>query len=277
MTDSAPLSAAVDRAVRFAELHRGDSPLLLGNAWDPGSAKALAFLGFVALATTSAGHAATLGRHDGGVSRDEAIDHATAMAAATPLPVSADLENGFADHPEAVAETYRLAAGSGLAGASVEDYDPLKREIYEIGLARERVAAAAEAAHAGPVRLVLTGRCENFFRGVTDLGDTITRLQAYQEAGADVLFAPAVNSREDIARIVREVDRPVNVIALPGVPDVAELAKLGVARISVGSGFSLVAFAAMAEAARELLDHGTYGFWEAAAKARAIRGAFDAP
>lgn len=269
-----PLEPA-GRAARFLDLHRGPTPLLLANAWDAGTAKVLAALGFAALATTSAGHAATLGRHDGNVTRDEALDHAAALAAATPLPLNADLENGFADDPAAAAETYRLAAERGIAGASIEDWDPGRRSVYDIGLARERVAAAAEAAHAGPVHLVLTGRAENHFRQSGDLADTITRLQAYQEAGADVLYAPALTSPADIASVVKSVDRPVNVLALPGVPDVGELGALGVARVSVGSGFSLVAYAAVAAAARELLDHGTYGFWDLAGRAGALRGAFD--
>ncbi|MGH8997920.1 MAG: isocitrate lyase/phosphoenolpyruvate mutase family protein, partial [Acidimicrobiia bacterium] len=193
-------------AVHFAELHQGPSPLLLANAWDAGTAKALAFLGFRALATTSAGHAASLGRHDGTVTREEAIAHAATLAAATPLPVNADFENGFADDPGDAAETYRLAAERGVAGASIEDYDRVKGALYDLGLARERVAAAAEAAHGGAVRLVLTGRAENHIRGVDDLDDTITRLQAYQEAGADVLYAPGLTASDDIARLVSSVD-----------------------------------------------------------------------
>jgi len=272
---SAAVPSSADRAAHFAEMHHGDAPLLMANAWDAGTAKSLAFLGFAALATTSAGHAATLGRHDGGVTRDEAIAHAAELAMATPLPVSADLENGFADQPDDVSETYRLAAGSGIAGCSIEDWDPRRSVIYDIELAAARVAAAAEAAHEGPVRLVLTARAENQLRGVDDLDDTIRRLQAYQEAGADVLYAPCLFSRADIARVVDEVDRPVNVLALPGVPPVAELAEVGVARVSVGSGFSLVAYAAMATAAMELLERGTYGWWEQAGGARAVKGAFD--
>jgi 2-methylisocitrate lyase-like PEP mutase family enzyme len=228
---------------------------LLANAWDAGTAKILAFLGFQALATTSAGHAATLGRHDGAVTRDEAIAHAATLVAATELPVSADLENGFADDPERTAETVRLTVAAGLAGCSVEDWDPTRGEIYELGLAREKVAA--EAAQG---RLVLTGRAENHIRGVSDLADTITRLQAYQEAGADVLYAPGLVAAEDIRQVVTSVDRPVNVLARPGAPAVAELGRLGVRRVSVGGAFALVAYGALATAARELLDEGTYGF-----------------
>lgn len=259
----------------FLALHVKGDPLLLANAWDVGTARVFAHLGFRALATTSAGHANALGRADGGVTRDEAIGHAAELSAATPLPVNADLENCFADDPAGVAETIRLAVDAGIAGASVEDYDQGNGAIYDLGLATERVAAAVEAAHAGPRRLVLTARAENHFRGVTDLGDTIARLQAYQEAGADVLYAPGIMTRDDIARVVSSVDRPVNVLALPGVPPVAELAELGVGRVSVGSGFALVSYGAIAAAGRELLEQGTYGFWETARGGTAVRSAFD--
>jgi 2-methylisocitrate lyase-like PEP mutase family enzyme len=269
------LSGAAERAARFAELHRPGQPLLLANAWDPGTAKILAHLGFQALATTSAGFANSLGRHDGAVSREEALDHAAELAAATPLPVSADLENGFATSPEEVAETVTMAAATGLAGCSIEDWDREGKAIYDAGLARERVAAAAEAAHAGPVRLVLTARAENHLRDVDDLDDTIARLQSFEAAGADVLYAPCITTAEQIARVVGAVSRPVNVLALPTVPPVAELASLGVARISVGSGFSLAAHGALAAAATELLEHGTYGFWELAGNGSALSAAFD--
>lgn len=269
-TSSSP--AGTDRAARFRSLHAGPAPLLLANAWDAGTARILAFLGFQALATTSAGHAATLGRHDGTVTRDEAIAHAATLVAATELPVSADLENGFADDPERTAETVRLAVATGLAGCSVEDWDPARGEIYELGLAREKIAAAAEAAQG---RLVLTGRAENHIRGVSDLADTITRLQAYQEAGADVLYAPGLVAAEDIRQVVTSVDRPVNVLARPDAPAVAELGRIGVRRVSVGGAFSLVAYGALATAARELLDEGTYGFLAEAGQATALRRAFD--
>ena len=189
----------------------------------PGSARLLAWLGFEALATTSSGFAATLGRLDGSVTRSEAIGHAADIAGATELPVSADLENGFADDPDGVAETLRSALQAGLAGCSVEDATGRPdAPIYLAGLAAERVRAAAEAAHRGPVRLVLTARAENYLHGRPDLADTIARLQAYQEAGADVLYAPGLRRLEDIGRLVAAVDRPVNVLALPGAPPVAE-------------------------------------------------------
>ena len=261
-----------DRAIRFAQLHHGDEPLLLPNPWDVGSARVFASLGFRALATTSSGHAATLGRLDGGVSRDEALTHASTIVKATDLPVSADLENGFADDPAGVAETIRLAADTGLAGCSVEDFTGREDDpIYDAGLAVERVAAAVAAAHDGPVRMVLTARSENFLHGRPDLADTIARLKSFEEAGADVVYAPGVTAADDIRRLVESVGVPVNVLALPGVPPVADLAAIGVKRISVGSGFNLVGVAAVASAARELLTAGTYGFWDLAGEGAGIR------
>ena len=255
-----------ERARRFLELHREERPLLMPNPWDQGSAKLLASLGFEALATTSSGHAATLGRLDGSVSRDEAVAHAATIVQAVGVPVSADLENGFADEPEDVAETVRLALATGLAGCSVEDFSGREdAPIYDPGLAVERVGAAAEAAHGGPVHLVLTARAENYVRGRPDLPDTIKRLQAYQDAGADVLFAPGLSDLNDIRQVVASVDRPVNVLARPGVATVSELAAAGVSRISVGGAFAFTALGAMIEAARELRTAGTYMFWKRAA------------
>jgi 2-methylisocitrate lyase-like PEP mutase family enzyme len=258
------MSAQADRANSFLALHRPGEPLLLPNPWDAGSAKVLASLGYRALATTSSGHAATLGRLDGAVTREEAIAHASEIVAATDLPVSADLENAFADSPTGVAQTIELALETGLAGCSVEDFTGRKEDpIYDIGLAKERVAAAAEVAHGGPVHLVLTGRAENHIRGRDDLADTIARLQAYQEAGADVLYAPGLASADEIRRVVTSVDRPVNVLARPGAPPVSELAQLGVARISVGGAFAFAALGGLIAAATELRDQGTYGYAEA--------------
>ena len=265
-----------DKAQRFLALHRPGQPLLMPNPWDLGSAKLLASLGFEALATTSSGFAATLGRNDGSVTRDEAMIHAAVIVAATDLPVSADLENAYADDPAGVAETMRLAIEVGLAGASVEDFAPEPgNRIYDAGLATERVAAAAEAAHAGPGQLVLTARAENYLHGHPDLADTIARLQAYQEAGADVLYAPGLRRLEDISQLVREVDRPVNVLALEGAPPVAELAAAGVSRISVGGAFAFAALGAIVAAATELREQGTYGYWTGSkAGAAAARRAF---
>ena len=265
-----------EMAKRFLELHRRGDPLLMPNAWDLGSAALLTALGFQALATTSSGHAATLGRLDGGVTRDEALAHAAVLAAGSEVPVSADLENAFADEPAGVAETVALALDAGLAGCSVEDYSGRAEDpIYDLGLARERIAAAVEVAHTGPVKLVLTARAENHIRGRDDLADTIARLQAYQEAGADVLFAPGLTAPDDIRRVTESVDRPVNVLAVRGVPTVAELASLGVARVSVGGAFAFAALAALSDAAEELRDEGTFGYLErSAAGVKAARSAF---
>jgi 2-methylisocitrate lyase-like PEP mutase family enzyme len=267
-----------DLADRFLELHRGERPLLLPNPWDRGSAVLLASLGFGALATTSSGYAATLGRLDGQVTRDEAIEHARELADAVDVPVSADLENCFADDPAGVAETVRLALDAGLAGCSVEDFSGRETDtIYDAGLAAERVAAAAEAAHSGSRKLVLTARSENYVHGRFDLADTIARLQSFQEAGADVLFAPGVRELDEIRELVSSVDRPVNVLALPGMPNVSELAEAGVSRISVGGAFAFTAYGAAATAGRELLEEGTYGYWETAATgAKATVRAFTA-
>lgn len=265
-------------ADRFLALHRPGQPLLLPNPWDAGSARVLASLGFEALATTSSGFAGTLGRPDGSVTRDEAIGHAAAIVAATPLPVSADLENGFADDPGEVARTVAAAVGAGLAGCSIEDStrrpdDP----VYEPGLAADRVTAAAEAAHTGPRRLVLTARAENYLYSRDDLADTIARLQRYSRAGADVLYAPGLTRADDIRAVVNSVDKPVNVLTMAGVPTVSELASLGVARISVGGAFAYAALGALADAATELRDSGTYGYLRGSGAGRkAARSAFSA-
>jgi 2-methylisocitrate lyase-like PEP mutase family enzyme len=252
----------VTRADDFLALHVPGSPLLIPNPWDVGSARVLVGCGFRALATTSSGFAATLGRVDGGVTRDEAIGHGAQIAAAVDVPVSADLENGFADDPAAVAECVRAAVDAGLAGCSIEDHtrrddDP----IYDFELAVDRVRAGVEAADG---RLVITARAENYLHGRADLADTVSRLQAFQEAGAPVLYAPGVTDSGEIRSLVEAVDRPVNVLALPTAPQVTELAELGVARISVGGAFLFTALGALVTAGRELLDEGTYGFWQQA-------------
>jgi 2-methylisocitrate lyase-like PEP mutase family enzyme len=256
------------RVEEFRSLHRPGDPLLLPNPWDAGSARVLQALGFRALATTSSGFAATLGRTDGTVSRDEAVAHAELVASATDLPVSADLENGFAHDPAAVAHTVAAAIAAGLAGCSIEDFSGDDASpIYDRRLAAERIAAAAGAAG---TRIVLTARAENYLHGRRDLADTIARLQSFQEAGADVLYAPGVTAAENIRSIVSAVDRPVNVLALPDAPTVPELAALGVARVSVGGAFAFAAIGALAAAGRELLEKGTYGFWRGAADGRAV-------
>ncbi|MGH3319363.1 MAG: isocitrate lyase/PEP mutase family protein [Streptosporangiaceae bacterium] len=255
------MSNQAEKADRFLALHHKPSPLLLPNPWDQGSARLLASLGFSALATTSSGHAASLGRLDGSVSKDEALAHAALITSATDLPVSADLENCFADDPAGVADTIGSAVRTGLAGASVEDFTgDADAPIYDASLAAERVRAAVEGAHRGPVHLVLTARAENYLHGRPDLADTVARLQAYQEAGADVLYAPGLTRLDEIRELVTSVDRPVNVLALPGGPTVAELGEAGVSRISVGGSFTFTALGAMVEAARELLGEGTYGY-----------------
>jgi 2-methylisocitrate lyase-like PEP mutase family enzyme len=231
-------------------------------------------MGFEALATTSGGFAATLGRVDGSVARDQTVAHAAAIAAAVDLPVSADFENCFAHEPAGVAETVELGIEAGLAGCSVEDWSGT--DIYGIDHAAERVAAAAEVAHGGPVKLVLTGRAENHIHGRQDLADTIARLQRYQDAGADVLFAPGVIDVGDLRRLISEVDRPVNVVARPGCPTVAELSDLGVRRVSVGAWFAFAALGALVEAATELRDRGTFGYLDKASiGARTAQPAFD--
>jgi 2-methylisocitrate lyase-like PEP mutase family enzyme len=263
-----------EKSERFLARHRGATPLLLANVWDPGSARIFESLGFEAVATTSSGHAATLGRPDGGVTRDEALAHAAALAAAVDIPVSADFEDGFADDPAAVAANVELALATGIAGCSIEDC-ARGGSVYDASLATERVAAAIAVAHRGPVHFVITARAENLIRGNPSLDDTIARLLSYQEAGADVLFAPGLSAADDIRRVVEAVDRPLNVLALPGAPSIAELAALGVGRVSVGGGFAAVAMGAAVRAARELLDDGTYGFWAGANDGRtAMRAAF---
>ncbi|MGH2892662.1 MAG: isocitrate lyase/PEP mutase family protein [Solirubrobacteraceae bacterium] len=265
------------RAGHFLELHRPGHPLVMPNPWDVGSARLMAALGFEALATTSSGYAATLGRLDGGVTREEALAHAAALCAATDVPVSADLENCFADDPEGVAETARGAISAGLAGFSVEDYDPDSKSIYERGLAIERVRAAVEVAHGAPGGpLVVTARAEGYLREQEpDRDEIIGRLQAYQETGADVLFAPGPVDPETITAIVSSLDRPVSVLARNGAPPVAELGKLGVARISVGGALAFAAVGGWVSAARELREQGTYSYFEQMAQgAKAVRDAF---
>lgn len=267
---------SAEKATRFLSLHSGASPLLMPNAWDAGSARILESLGFQALATTSSGFAATLGRPDGGVSRDDALAHIAAVAAAVDVPVSADLENCFADEPERVAETVSLAVASGVAGCSIEDYSRSDDDpIYDLSFATERVAAAADAAHRNDIRLILTARAENYLHGRRDLNDTIKRLQAYEQAGADVLFAPGVVDAQEIRAMVIALGKPVSVLALPGTPPVAELAAIGVRRVSVGGAFAFVAYGAAVGAAVELREHGTFGYLSsAAANLKSVKAAF---
>jgi 2-methylisocitrate lyase-like PEP mutase family enzyme len=269
------MTTQADKAARFLELHRGERPLLLANAWDAGSAKLLASLGYQALASTSSGYAASLGRLDYGVTREEALTHAAALVAATDVPISADLEECFALDAAGVAETVHLARDAGLAGCSIEDWDPREQRLYDLHEATARVAAAAAAAHDGDVRLVLTARAENHLRGNPDVQDTIARLRSYEQAGADVLYAPALDRPEDLRELLAAVTLPVNVLARAGAPPVAKLARLGVKRVSVGGGFAFAAYGAAVKLAGELLDEGTYGFTELSAiGGKAARAAF---
>jgi len=259
------MSQLSGKAATFLDAHVPGRPLLQPNAFDAGSARLLASAGFSAIATTSSGFAATLGRVDGRVTRDEAVAHFRAISAAVDIPVAADAENCYADDPAGVAETIRLAAETGLAGCSVEDYDRDRDVIYDRGLAVERVAAAVEAARD---RLVLTARAEDLLHGGT-LQEAIARIQAYQEAGADVLFVPGLRKAADIQAVVGSVDKPVNVLVVGGSPPIAELAEIGVARISVGGSFTWVAYAAVLGAATELRERGTYSYADEIAPARA--------
>ena len=247
----------------FRALHKGEGAFIIPNPWDIGTARLLAHLGFDALATTSAGYAFSIGQRDNTVGREKMMEHARAIVSATDLPVSADLENGFADDPEAVAETILLGAEAGLVGGSIEDSTGRPSDpIYQHQLAVERIRAAAEEAHSLPFPFTLTARAENYLVGRPDLTDTIKRLQAYQEAGADVLYAPGLTSKDDIAAVVSSVDRPVNVVmGLRGVQlSMQELSEVGVKRISIGSALCRAALGAFLRAAREMRELGTFTF-----------------
>ena len=271
------MQTQTEKARAFRALHQRDRAFIIPNPWDVGSARLLATLGFEALATTSAGYAFSMGQRDNTIGRERMMEHVAAIASATELPVSADLENGFGDDAETVAETIRLGAGAGLAGGSIEDSTGRPdRPIYELEHAVERVRAAAEAAHALPFPFTLTARAENYLVGRPDLDDTIRRLQRYQEAGADVLYAPGLATKDDIAAVVRSLDRPVNVLmGLQGVQlSVAELSEIGVRRISVGSALARAAYGAFLDAAREMRDRGTFSFTEKAVSYRDLSAMF---
>ena len=252
-----------DKAARFKALHEGPGAFVIPNPWDAGSARVLAALGFQALATSSGASAGVLGRRDGRVARDEALAHARAIVDATDLPVSADLEKGFGDAPAAAAEAIRLAAGVGLVGGSIEDATGDKAKLlYDIGHAIERVAAAAEAARALPFPFTLTARAENFLRGNPDLDDTIRRLQAFERAGADVLFAPGLPDLAAVRAVCAALSKPFNFMA--GIKGksftVAELEAAGVRRISLATSLYRAAVSGLLEAAREVKDRGTFGY-----------------
>jgi 2-methylisocitrate lyase-like PEP mutase family enzyme len=252
-----------EKGSAFRALHQRAGAFIIPNPWDIGTARLLAHLGFEALATTSAGFAFSIGQRDNSVGRDRMIAHVREIVAATDLPVSADLENGFGDDPDTVAETIRLAASAGLVGGSIEDSTTRRDDpIYELDHAVERVRAAAETARSLPFRFTLTARAENYLFGRRDLKDTIKRLQAYRKAGADVLYAPGLATKEEIAEVVTSLDRPVNVLmGLEGVRlTLAELSEIGVKRVSLGSVLSRVALGAFLRAAREMRDLGTFTF-----------------
>lgn len=264
-----------EKAATFRALHQAGT-FIIPNPWDIGTARLLAHLGFAALATTSAGFAFSRGQPDGSVTRKETMNHAREIVAATDLPVSADLENGFGDAPKAAAETIKQAAAAGLVGGSIEDATGRKDDpIYAHGRAVERVRAAVEMARSLPFPFTLTARAENFLWGRPDLADTIRRLQAFQEAGADVLYAPGLRTREEITTVIRAVDRPINVLAgLPGALSVAELTEIGVRRISIGGSLARAAFGAVLAAGREMREKGTFGFADTAPPGREINGIF---
>src|SRR5580704_6581235 len=268
-----------EKGLAFRALHLRDRAFIIPNPWDVGTARLLAHLGFEALATTSAGYAFSVGRRDNTIDRDEMMTHVSAIASATELPVSADLENGYGDAPEMAAQTIQLAAEAGLVGGSIEDLSGRANSaVYELAHAADRIRAAAGAVRNLPFRFTLTARAENYLVGRPDLKDTITRLQAYQEAGADVLYAPGLKTKEDIAAVVRSVDRPVNVImGLQGVQlSLSELSALGVRRVSVGSALSRAALGAFLRGAHEMRDHGTFNFAEDAVSYRDISAMFKA-
>jgi 2-methylisocitrate lyase-like PEP mutase family enzyme len=267
-----------DKGKAFRALHERTAAFIIPNPWDAGTARLLAHLGFEALATTSGGYAFSVGQRDNTVGRDRMMAHVEAIASATDLPVSADLENGFADDPEAVANTIRLAGGAGVVGGSIEDSTGRPdRPIYEQGLAVDRIRAAADTARSLPFPFTLTARAENYLVGRIDLKDTIARLQAYQTAGADVLYAPGLAAEEDIAAVVSSVDRPVNVLAgAKGVQmNLTVLSRIGVKRVSVGSALSRAALGAFLRAAREMREHGTFAFADEAVSYQDITAMFE--
>jgi 2-methylisocitrate lyase-like PEP mutase family enzyme len=259
----------------FRGLHERNSAFVIPNPWDIGTARLLAHLGFEALATTSAGYAFSVGKQDNTVGRDEMLKHVSEIVSASDLPVSADLENGFGDDTDTVAETIRMAVSTGLVGGSIEDMTS-HHTIYELEHAVDRIRAASSIVKKLPFTFTLTARAENYLVGHPDLKDTIKRLQAYQEAGADVLYAPGLKSKEEIAAVVRSVDRPVNVVmGLQGVQlNVGELSEIGVKRISVGSALSRAALGAFMRAAQEMKTQGTFDFANEAINYKEIMGIF---
>ncbi len=253
-----------EKGEAFRALHHRDHAFIIPNPWDMGSAGILASIGFEALATTSMGHAFSVGKRDGSLGREKTLAYASAIAAATSLPVSADLENCFGDSPQTVGETIRLAGETGIVGGSVEDATGRKDDpIYDIETAVERVRSAVKAAHSLPFTFTLTARAENFLHGRPNLEDTIKRLQAYERAGADVLYAPGLTTRDEIIAVVKAVNRPVNVIMgrVGGTPlNLTELSAMGVKRVSVGSALARTALGSLVRAGREMREQGTFTF-----------------
>jgi 2-methylisocitrate lyase-like PEP mutase family enzyme len=249
------MTTQAERGAAFQALHAGD-PFVIPNPWDAGSARVLAALGFKALATTSSGFAFTLGRLDGSTTLDEVAEHVAALAEATELPISVDLENGYGADPETAAEAIERVAAAGAVGGSIEDYEA-EAGVYSLDHAAERVAAAAESAHRLPFPFLVTGRSENHIRGNPDLDDTIARLQAYERAGADVLYAPGLRTSEEIRAVCEAVSKPVNVLAHRGLT-FAEIAEAGAQRVSVGGALTWVAAGALVAAATEIRDRGDF-------------------
>ena len=273
------MGTQASKAAAFRTLHERPGAFIIPNPWDAGTAKLLASLGFEALATTSLGLSNMLGRVDGTmtVSRAEVLDNCRAIVEATELPVSADLENCYAHEPRAAAEMIRLAADAGVVGGSIEDATgDAAKPIYDFGLAVERVHAAVETAHALPFRFVLTARAENMIQGRLDLDDTIKRLQAFEEAGADVLYAPGLRDLATIRTVVASVGKPVNVVMTHGDPSLtlAQLAGAGVKRVSVGGSLSRLALAAFLRGAREMADHGGFTWMRETVPSRELKAVF---
>jgi 2-methylisocitrate lyase-like PEP mutase family enzyme len=267
-------------AEAFRRLHEGPGAFVMPNPWDVGTTRVLAGLGYEALATTSGGLAFSLGRRDGAsaVTREEALEHAALIAGATDLPVNGDLENGFGHDPESVAETIRGAAAAGLVGCSIEDSTSQPGEpIYPLSQAVERIAAGVEAARALPFPFVLTARAENYLHGRSDLDDTIARLQAFERAGADVLYAPGLRDIDDIRTVCASLSKPVNVLALPGSPSVELLSAAGVRRVSIGTGFVRTALGAFLRAAKDVREHGTFGCLDGAATGKDLEPFMEGP
>jgi 2-methylisocitrate lyase-like PEP mutase family enzyme len=245
-----------EKGERFRALHEGE-PFVIPNPWDAGSAKVLAGLGFQALATTSSGFAFTLGRHDSGVTLDEVVEHTRALVEAVEVPISVDLENGYGAEPAQAALAIERAAEAGAVGGSIEDYDPDDGRVYDLGHAIERVTAAVEAAGSLDFPFTFTARAENHIRGNPDLDDTIARLQAFERAGADVLYAPGLRTLDEIKAVCEATAKPVNVLARPKL-SAAAIFEAGAQRVSLGGSLAFVAVAAMAEAAEAIRDDGDF-------------------